>query len=421
MMSLAGMPLIELVARRASRTGFGVVVATSTEAYDDRIAQHLERVGIPVVRGDLDDVLGRFLLATADMAPEDRVIRLTGDNPVTDAGLVQEMLDEMSATAFDYGRVDIDRAPEGLGAEAFSVGALRRAGSEATDAYDREHVTPWIRRNLGEYLFVPEATYADHVVYRCTTDCLHDYDRVSRLFDGVADPVAIGWREIFERLHAMVQGFGPLAVDTGHLGRMTSVLLGASGLGPARGDVLRDCFAAAVDRGVSHAFVDIALAPTVARGTLPGLRQRLASMLVLGGGRVDVRAVLEEAFAHLQVRHAAAVFDPAAEPGEAWQVLGSYRDAGVIGEIGVMAPSVAEVKVERRDGQTMLAVPVTAADVDLAPLRAAASLGLIIVAVLAEHDVALVRRLAEDGAVHAVVVQPASVTELTESLAAAAG
>lgn len=418
LMTVAGMPLIELVARRASRSGFEVVVATSVEAYDDRIAQHLERVGIRVVRGGLDDVLGRFVLATADLYDEDRVIRLTGDNPVTDASLVQEMLDEMAGTGFDYGRVDIDHAPEGLGAEAFSVASLRRADAEATAAYDREHVTPWIRRTLGEYLFVPRAAYADPVIYRCTTDCLHDYDRVSRLFDGVADPVGVSWREIFARLHTMISGFGALAVASGRRGRITTVLLGAASLRNVGGEVLRDTFAAAVDRGVSHAFVGPGLARTVALGTLPGLRQRLGTMLVLSGA-ADARAELEESFAHLQGRGAAAVFDPSTEAGPAWDALLGYVEEGVVGALGVMAPSVAAVPGAARPGQSMLAVPVGPEDGDLSRLRVAAEGGLVVIAVLRSHDPVLVGRLLASGHVHAVAVQPASVTELAESLGAA--
>lgn len=134
MLTIAGMPLIELVARRASRSGHEVVVATSEEQYDERIAGHLSSVGIPVVRGSLDDVLGRFVQATADLAPEDRVVRLTGDNPVADADLVDELLAALDASDHTYGRVDIDQVPEGLGAEAFSVAALREAAETATDA-----------------------------------------------------------------------------------------------------------------------------------------------------------------------------------------------------------------------------------------------------------------------------------------------
>ena len=189
MLTIAGMPLIELVARRAGRTGHEVVVATSAEQYDERIASHLRSVGIHVVRGSLDDVLGRFVQATADLDETDRVVRLTGDNPLADADLVDELIAAVDASGHTYGRVDIDQVPEGLGAEVFTVRALRDAAEQATAAYDREHVTPWLRRTLGELLFVPVGCPDDVSAYRATVDVLGDYVRVSSLFDGEQDPV----------------------------------------------------------------------------------------------------------------------------------------------------------------------------------------------------------------------------------------
>ena len=73
LMTIGGMPLIELVARRASRDGHEVVVATSEEQYDTRIFDHLARVDIPAMRGSLDDVLGRFVcLLYTSPSPRDR-------------------------------------------------------------------------------------------------------------------------------------------------------------------------------------------------------------------------------------------------------------------------------------------------------------------------------------------------------------
>ena len=46
LMLIGGMPLVELVARRAARSGHEVVVATSTEPYDDRIARHCAAAGL---------------------------------------------------------------------------------------------------------------------------------------------------------------------------------------------------------------------------------------------------------------------------------------------------------------------------------------------------------------------------------------
>ena len=200
LLTIAGMPLVELVARRASRSGHEVVVATSEEQDDGRIAEHLRSVGVPVLRGPLDDVLGRFVLATADLDPTDRVVRLTGDNPVADADLVDELLAAVAASGHTYGRVDIDRVPEGLGAEVFSVESLRLAAERATASYDREHVTPWLRRELGELLFVPSGPQLDPRRFRCTVDVLADYVRVSGLFTGQTDPVQVPWRTLMAEL-----------------------------------------------------------------------------------------------------------------------------------------------------------------------------------------------------------------------------
>ena len=235
LMTIGGLPLVELVARRASRTGHEVVVATSTEAYDDRIAQHCAAVGLDVVRGSLDDVLGRFVLATEDLELHDRVVRLTGDNPFADAGLVDEFLDATAASGHTYGRVDIDRTPEGLGAEVFTADALRRASESTSDPYDREHVTPWLRRALGEVRpLVPEGAPADVRAYRATVDTLHDMVRVSTVFDGVDDPVGIRWQELMARLVDRVDALGP-RVPAAATGPYSSLVVSARRLGDDRG------------------------------------------------------------------------------------------------------------------------------------------------------------------------------------------
>ncbi|MCA1782628.1 MAG: NTP transferase domain-containing protein [Intrasporangiaceae bacterium] len=208
LLDVAGLPLIELVARRAGRTGHEVIVATSEEDYDELIADRLAAVGIPVIRGSLDDVLGRFAAACADLDDDDLVVRLTGDNPLVDGDLVAELVEATRASDHRYGRVDIEAVPEGLGAEVFTAGDLRAAAAAARSAYDREHVTPWLRRELGEHLFVPVGSPLDIHAYRATVDTLSDYVRVSRLFRGIDDPVHVPWQELMRRLGVGVRSAG---------------------------------------------------------------------------------------------------------------------------------------------------------------------------------------------------------------------
>ena len=267
LLTIAGMPLVELVARRASRSGHEVVVATSEEQDDGRIAEHLRSVGVPVLRGPLDDVLGRFVLATADLDPADRVVRLTGDNPVADADLVDELLAAVAASGHTYGRVDIDRVPEGLGAEVFSVGSLRLAAERATASYDREHVTPWLRRELGELLFVPSGPRLDPRRFRCTVDVLADYVRVSGLFTGQTDPVQVPWRTLMAELA------GELGEDAAYLplrvqgSGMSALVLGLDQMMHADPGLVRRLLRVAQEHGVSH--VDTGMAGEGGQAALP--------------------------------------------------------------------------------------------------------------------------------------------------------
>lgn len=408
LMTVAGFPLIELVARRAARTGFEVVVATSVEPYDDLIADHLARVGIRVVRGPLDDVLQRFVDATSDLDDSDRVVRLTGDNPVGDADLVQELIDAMAHDGHIYGRVDIEQVPEGLGVEVFTAEVLRRAGREAVDAYDREHVTPWIRRQAGELLFAPAANPGDPAAYRCTTDCLHDYDRVARLFSGVADPVSVSWVDIVEALKAQVDGLGPRpSLRPGGRG-FAEVMLSAELVGVEDGvrdlAVARDMFAHALDRGVGHVYCRAQDVATVRATTLPALNRRLQHVVQIDAPQpgpaaaAELAAAVERAFADLGERRLAGVVLAGEVPADCWSVLQAYAASGVIGEIGLRTVDTTTLP----SAATMVVLGAGAAG-DVEALLASGR--LVVIEGSAAAPAGVIR-----------LVAPASAAELTEAL-----
>lgn len=64
---LAGEPMVLRQIERIQRARRldGLIVATSTDASDDPLVAVVEGAGIPVVRGSLDDVLGRFKIGRA--------------------------------------------------------------------------------------------------------------------------------------------------------------------------------------------------------------------------------------------------------------------------------------------------------------------------------------------------------------------
>jgi spore coat polysaccharide biosynthesis protein SpsF (cytidylyltransferase family)/aryl-alcohol dehydrogenase-like predicted oxidoreductase len=198
-------PSAVLTALRAANVGDEVRVATSTDSSDDALADILRKHRLNTVRGDLNDVLGRYVLAAADLSDDDVVVRLTADNVVPDGGLVRELVEAFRVSGLEYLCANSARGPlpYGLGGEVFTVAALRNAHRSATGVYDREHVCPWMSRNCRSDFYVPQSLRgADYGHLRCTIDDEEDYDRIIRLFAAVAEPVKIGWLELLDSLAA---------------------------------------------------------------------------------------------------------------------------------------------------------------------------------------------------------------------------
>lgn len=206
LLPVAGIPSSVLAALRAGNRGHEVRVATSSEHSDDNLTEILLKHGIAVVRGSLDDVLGRFVLAVEDLSDDCLVIRLTGDNLVPDGRLLRELEEDFSGAGVEYLYHDYPQShlPYGLGAEAFTVGTLRKAHASATSPHDREHVTPWMIRKCRSAIHFPRELKSKNFSHlRCTIDDEEDYRRMCSLFRGVKDPVHCDWFELARELAGM--------------------------------------------------------------------------------------------------------------------------------------------------------------------------------------------------------------------------
>jgi spore coat polysaccharide biosynthesis protein SpsF (cytidylyltransferase family)/aryl-alcohol dehydrogenase-like predicted oxidoreductase len=206
LLSLAGYPISVLAALRAGNRGLETIVATSDDPSDDELVAILQGYNIPTFRGPLDDVLGRYHLASADLGEEATIVRITGDNVLPDGDFVQELVAAFVASGLEYLATESLKGglPYGLAAEAFTVGALRRAHGAATARYDREHVGPWMMRNCRSATYTPKILGgADYSHLRCTIDDEEDYQRIVRLFQSVDSPVSVSWVELMYGLAAL--------------------------------------------------------------------------------------------------------------------------------------------------------------------------------------------------------------------------
>ena len=123
-----------------------VVCAVPDEAASAPLEAIALECGATVFRGSEADVLERYVGA-ARAVDADIVMRVTSDCPLIDPSICGEVLALRAESDVDYAANNMPRTfPHGLDCEAFTRDALEEAGAKATERYDREHVTPFIRR-----------------------------------------------------------------------------------------------------------------------------------------------------------------------------------------------------------------------------------------------------------------------------------
>lgn len=190
LMPIGREPLVAHCLRRLVAAGVArVVLATTDRPEDDPLTAVAAQLGVPVLRGEADDVLGR-MLAAAEAFDLDPVVRATGDNPAVDVQAPGRVLEALRASRADY--VVEQGLPYGAAVEAVTREALRTAAREASDPADREHVTIWVKRQTGRLrLLYPDAPAPlRRPDLRLTVDVPEDLAYVRTLFarSGVDEP-----------------------------------------------------------------------------------------------------------------------------------------------------------------------------------------------------------------------------------------
>ena len=184
---LAGEPMIlrQLERIRRATTLDEIVVATSTDPSDDELVAVLQSSGTRVIRGDLDDVLGRFLKAM-DATKPDAVVRLTADCPLASPQVIDSVVTAFHDSGADYVSNTMKPTyPDGLDVEVVKAKVLREVAADATDQPEREHVTLGVYRRHDRYRVENVAGDEDLSSLRWTVDTPDDYEFVTTIYDAL--------------------------------------------------------------------------------------------------------------------------------------------------------------------------------------------------------------------------------------------
>ncbi|HNW93446.1 MAG TPA: glycosyltransferase family protein [bacterium] len=187
---LAGVPLTVHVINRIKAAGcFARIVLAFPDQEEDAVFYGLAREhGIAAWAGSRDDVLARFAGALAAF-PGEPVVRFCGDNPLLATELAPQVIAAHTAAGADW--TAMTGLPLGCGFEVISAAALQRAHREATQAHQREHVTPYLREHPEQFKLLQPAAPRCYPAVRLTVDTADDLALLERIYAALWRPGAV--------------------------------------------------------------------------------------------------------------------------------------------------------------------------------------------------------------------------------------
>lgn len=197
---LCGEPLLARMIERVrlAREPNAIVVATTYESADDAIAALCDRLEVDCYRGHPIDCLDRHA-CIAIKTRADAVVKVPSDCPLIDPRVIDRVLAiyRRDAERYDYlGNLHPASWPDGNDVEVISARALATAACEASEAFDREHTTPYFwsqpeRFRLGNVLWERGLDYSKR--YRWVVDWREDLEAVRAIFEALLPRHGVGF------------------------------------------------------------------------------------------------------------------------------------------------------------------------------------------------------------------------------------
>jgi spore coat polysaccharide biosynthesis protein SpsF len=182
-----GRPMMELLVERVKRSRLidEIVISTTVNQTDDVLVRCAQDLGIGYFRGSEEDVVSR-VVGAMEAAGADIVVQLTGDCPLLDWEVVDQLIRLYQANTFDYVSNTLVRSyPRRLDCQVVSLATLQESLRIAKDAAQHEHVCLSIYENpqrfrLFNLLASPELC---HPGQRWTLDTEADYQVLSAVYE----------------------------------------------------------------------------------------------------------------------------------------------------------------------------------------------------------------------------------------------
>ncbi len=179
---LNGLPLtLQLIRRlKLSRTISDIVLCTSNHPDDAILLDKANDWEVNSYAGSQEDVLSR-LINVSDLYQADAVLRITGDNPFTDADNIDRLIERHISTSSEYTRTN--RLPLGVTAEVMSANMLKKLHKSISNPNQTEYMSFFAFKSAMFHCEVLDPVEGqDRPYYSLTVDYPEDLDLARKIY-----------------------------------------------------------------------------------------------------------------------------------------------------------------------------------------------------------------------------------------------
>ncbi|SDW09714.1 cytidylyltransferase domain-containing protein [Tepidimicrobium xylanilyticum] len=191
---ILGQPMIIYTLNRLKKSKYidELVLATSVEKADDPLVNVVKSQGYKIFRGDEKNVLKRFV-DTYEKYGGDIIVRITGDCPLIDPIIVDNVITYFLSNDYDYVRLDVpDSFIRGFDVEVFTSETLLKVWEKVSSLEEsnryKEHVTLYIYENPNVFkVGSVKGSEFYSKSYRLSVDTIEDFKVVEAILNHFQD------------------------------------------------------------------------------------------------------------------------------------------------------------------------------------------------------------------------------------------
>lgn len=189
--------------QRLKSTNLPITIATTQNTCDDELVVLANRYGVDIVRGSEEDVLSRFI-NVIDKWDDDWIVRVTSDCPFIDPTLIMQgvaLLEQHIGSTTYVSNCFPRTYARGFDFEICHSDLLREAMAKSSDAFDHEHVTPYLWQNKnGRMHLCNVSEMEDNSHWRLCIDTEEDY-QLCQYLEQQFGASSLNFKSIHEIMH----------------------------------------------------------------------------------------------------------------------------------------------------------------------------------------------------------------------------